>query len=105
MVAAGDHAESAAGAFVQMGEPAGILLLIDQNVVRLRRAEAMPPDLHRAMVVVELDVEEALAVRAPHHRAVGLLDEIVKVALPSQSRTRIEKYSEPLVSALQAWSL
>ena len=79
VVAAGDHAEAAAGAFMDMGEPAGILLLIDQDVVGLRGAEAMTPDLHRAMIVVELDVEEALAVRAPHHAAVGLLDEVVAV--------------------------
>ena len=64
---------------MQMGEPAGILLLINQHVVGLRRAEPMAPDLHRAVVVVELDVEEALAVRAPDHAAVGLLDEIVAI--------------------------
>ena len=62
-------------ALMQMREPAGILLFIDQNVVGLLRAEPMAPDLHRAMVVVELDVEEALAVLAPDHAAVGLLDE------------------------------
>ena len=64
---------------MEMGEPAGILFLIDQHVVRLPGAEAMTPDLHRAVIVVELDVEEALAVGAPHHRAVGLLDEVVEV--------------------------
>ena len=74
VVAAGNDAEAAAGALMDMGEPAGILLLVDQQVVGLRRAEAMAPDLHRAVVVVELDVEEAFAIRAPHHRAVGLLD-------------------------------
>ena len=79
VVAARDHAEAAAGAFVEMGEPAGILLFIDQHIVGLLGAEAMAPDLHRAMVVVELDVEEALAVGAPHHRAVGFLDEVVEV--------------------------
>ena len=88
VVAAGDHAEAAAGAFMQMGEPAGILLFIDQHIVGLLRAESMPPDLHRPMVVVELDVEEAFAVPAPDHAAVGLLDEIVKVraGLPSRAR-------------------
>ena len=63
VVAAGDHAEAAAGALMQMGEPAGILLLIDQRVVGLLGAEPVPPDLHRPMVVVELDVEEAVAIR------------------------------------------
>ena len=79
VVAAGDHAEAAAGAFMQMGEPAGILFLVDQNIVRLLGAEAMPPDLHRTVVIVELDVEEAFAVDAPHHAAVGLLDQVVVV--------------------------
>ena len=79
VVAAGDHAKTPAGAFMDMGEPAGILLLIDQDILGLRRAEAMTPDLHRAMIVVELDVEERLAVRAPHHAAVGLLDEVGEV--------------------------
>ncbi len=34
----------------------------------------MTPDLHRAVIVIELDVEEAFAVGGPHHRAVGLLE-------------------------------
>ena len=76
MVAAGDHAEPAAGALMDMGEPAGILFLVDQDVVRLRRAEAMPPDLHWAMIVVEFDVEESLGIGAPHHAAVGFLDKV-----------------------------
>ena len=88
VVAAGDHAEAAAGAFMDMGEPAGILFLIDQDIVRLRRAEPVTPDLHRAVVVVELDVEEALAVGAPHHAAVGLLDEVVTVRAGCPSRAR-----------------
>ena len=79
VVAAGDHAKAPAGALMQMGEPAGIRFLIDQHVVGLLGAEAMTPDLHRPVVVVELDVEEALGVRAPDHRAVGLLDEVVVV--------------------------
>ena len=87
---------------MQMGEPAGILFFIDQNVVGLLVPSAMTPHLHRAVVVVELDVEEAFAVLAPHHAAVGFLDEVVAIGAVAQSRTRIEKYSEPLVSALQA---
>src|SRR5260370_15265370 len=79
MVAARDHAEPAAGTLMQMGEPAGIMLLINQHVVGLFGAQAMTPDLHRAMIVVEPDVEEALCVRAPDHAAVGLLDEVVEV--------------------------
>ena len=79
VVAAGDHAEAAAGALMQMGEPAGILFFINQNVVRLPGPQAMAPDLHRAVIVVELDVEEAFAVQAPDHAAIGLLDEIVEI--------------------------
>ncbi len=65
---------------MQMGEPAGIGFLVDQDIVGLRRAEAMVPDLHRPVVVVELDVEEAFGIRAPDHAAVALLHEIVVVA-------------------------
>ncbi len=79
MIAARDHAEAAAGALMQMGEPAGILLLVDERVVGLPGAEPVPPHLHRAMVVVELHIEEALAVLAPDDAAVGLLDQIVKI--------------------------
>ncbi|MEY9406157.1 hypothetical protein ABH989_000623 [Bradyrhizobium ottawaense] len=79
MVAASDDAEAAAGALVQMGEPAGILLFIDQRVVGLFGAEPMPPHLHRTMVVVELHVEEALAIRGPDHAAIGLLDHVVEI--------------------------
>src|ERR1700676_3000433 len=64
---------------MQMGEPSGIRLFIDQDVVGLRRAKLMAPDLHRPVVVVELDIKETLAVRAPPHRAVGLLDQIAEV--------------------------
>src|SRR4029077_7923449 len=76
VIAARDHAETAARALMQMGEPAGILLLVNQDIVGLLRAQSMPPYLHRAMVVVELDVEEAFRIQAPHHAAIGLLDEI-----------------------------
>src|SRR5262245_66460669 len=79
MVAAGDHAEAAGGAFMQMGEPAGILLFINKRVVALLGAEPVPPHLHRAMVVVELHIEEARAVLAPDDAAIGLLDELVAV--------------------------
>src|ERR1700704_1054711 len=34
VVAAGDHAKTAAGTFMDMGEPAGILFLVNQNIVR-----------------------------------------------------------------------
>src|SRR2546430_17117857 len=64
---------------MQMGEPAGILFFINENIVRLLGAEPMPPDLHRAVIVVELDVEKTLAVLAPDHAAIGFLDEIVKI--------------------------
>ena len=64
---------------MQMGEPAGILLFINKRVVSLFRSESMPPHLHRAVVVVELDVEEAVAVLAPDDAAVGLLDQVVAI--------------------------
>src|SRR5262249_3550777 len=69
----------ARSAFVNMGEPAGILLLIDQHVVGLLGAEAMAPHLHRAVIVVELDVEETLAIGRPDDGAVGFLDDIIKL--------------------------
>src|SRR5215471_846524 len=62
-----------------MREPAGVLLLVDEDIIGLPGAEAMPPHLPRAMVVVELDIEEALGVLAPYHRAVGFLDEVLVV--------------------------
>ena len=73
-----------AGALMQMGEPAGVLFLVDQRVVGLRRAEPVPPHLHRPVIVVELDIEEAVAIRAPDDAAVGLLDEVVagRAAVP-----------------------
>ncbi len=79
VIATGDDAEAAGRAFMQMGEPAGILFLVYQRIVALLGAEPMAPDLHRAMVVVELDVEEAVAILAPDDAAVGLLDEVVAI--------------------------
>ena len=76
MVAAGDHAKTAAGAFMNVREPPGVGLLINERVVGLFRAELMQPDLHRAMVVIELDVEERPGIQRPHHAAIGLLDQI-----------------------------
>src|SRR5258708_24417389 len=68
---------------MHMGEPAGIVFFINQNIVGLRCSQAMPPNLHRAVVVVELYVEEAFAVGCPHYRAVGLLDDVLKVSAGS----------------------
>src|SRR4029450_10265377 len=62
-----------------MGEPAGILLIINKRAVSLLPSQSMPLELLRAMVVVELDIKEALAVLAPDDAAVGLLDEIVTI--------------------------
>ncbi len=80
MIAARDDAEAAAGAFMDVGEPAGILLLEDQPVVGLFGAELVQPDLHRTMIVVELHIEEGLAIERPHHAAIGLLDHVVEIA-------------------------
>ena len=104
VVAAGDHAEAAAGAFMQMGEPAGILLLVNQDIVGLLGAEAMAPHLHRAMIVVELDVEESCCSRRSIPRRRRFPRPGRRGPAVAQSRTRIEKYSEPLMSALQACS-
>jgi len=41
-----------------------------------REAEPVTPHLGRAVIVVELDIEQALAVLAPDRRAVGVLDAI-----------------------------
>lgn len=91
---------------MQMSEPAGILFFINEDVVRLAGSQAMaPPDLHRAVIVVELDVEEAFAVQAPDHAAVGFLDDIKSRSAPlAQSRTRMENI-RAFVSALQVCSL
>src|SRR6185437_17126670 len=62
-----------------MSKPTGILLFIDEQINRLRRAETMQPDLHRPVIVVELDVKERVRIRTPHHAAVGLLDEIIEI--------------------------
>ena len=79
MVTSGDHAEAAGRTLMQMGEPAGILLFIDKRIVSLFRAKPMPPHLHRTVVVVELDIEEAVAVLAPDDPAVGLFDQVVTI--------------------------
>src|SRR5205085_11479205 len=79
VVAARDDAETSAGTFMDMREPAGIVFLVNQNIIGLRHAQAVTPDLHGAMVIVELDVKEAFAIRAPYHGAVSLLDQVVKV--------------------------
>src|SRR5947209_179356 len=65
---------------MQMGEPAGVLFLVDEYVGPLLRAETMPPYLRRAVIVVELDVEQTLAVLAPDSRAVGVLDPVGMIA-------------------------
>ena len=48
---------------------AGIVLAIDQDVVRSRRAGNVAPDLDRAVVVVEADIEHRLAVAGPDDAA------------------------------------
>src|SRR5258708_4776167 len=64
-----------------MREPAGIFFLVNQDIVGLLCPQAMTPDLHRAVVVVEFYVKEAVGVLAPHHGAVGFLDYVVEVGL------------------------
>src|ERR1700751_5739085 len=39
----------------------------------------MPEHLHRAVIVVELDIEEAFGVGGPDNAAVGLLDEVAMI--------------------------
>ena len=79
MVSAGDDAKTATGALVDVDEPAGVLLLVNQPVLGLRRADAVKIDLQRTMVVVELDVEEAGGIGVPDHVAARLLDDIGNV--------------------------
>src|SRR5260370_40116331 len=55
LVAAGDDAEAAAGALLDGGEPAGVLLLVDQHVIALLRAQAMPEAVPRPVVLFALD--------------------------------------------------
>src|SRR5262249_7532868 len=45
VIAGGDDAEAAARAFLRAREPAGVLLLIDEDVVALRGAQPVAPDL------------------------------------------------------------
>ena len=106
VVAAGDDAEAAELALSWiMREPTGVLFLIDKPVLRLRGAHAVQVDLPGAVVGVEPDIKEAVAVLA------------VQTTLPSVSSTSRRgrsgfpvadadgEISEPLVSALQASSL
>ena len=58
------------------GEHAGVLFLVDQHVVGLRRAEHMPEGLQRPVVVVLQRVEIALAVGRPGGAAGGVLQHV-----------------------------
>jgi hypothetical protein len=79
LVAAGDDAEAAAGAFLDGREPARIHFLIDQHVVALRRAEVMAKDVQRAVILVALHIEKECRVRAPHDATAGLLQDVGQV--------------------------
>ena len=103
VIAAGDHAEAAAGALMNMREPAGVRFLMHQHVLGLRCAEPVAIDLHRAVVVVELDVVERAASPCVHTTPPSVSSITSARSVPlSQSRTRIVKYSEPRSSALHA---
>ena len=60
-------------------EPAAVLFLVDQDVVALRRAQAMAVDLQRPVVLVEPDIEEERGIVPPHDVAAGLLDDVGQV--------------------------
>lgn len=79
MIAAAYDAEAPASAFLDVREPADVLLLVDEDVVGLHRAEAMAVDLQRAMVVVDVDVIEERQIEAPDHAAAGLRQDIGQV--------------------------
>src|ERR1700756_2496396 len=66
---------------MDVSEPAGIMLLINQAVLRLRCAQTVTPDLQGAMIVVELDIKEGARISAPDDSAVSFLDQIVQVLL------------------------
>ena len=90
VVAAGDDAEAAARALLDMREPAGVLFLVDQHVVGLRRAEAVPKDLQRAVVGVEPDVEEGV-------------ESAVQTTLPSVSSTTSGRSCAASASRGRGW--
>ena len=60
-----DDDEAMALGGVNSDEEARIRLLVDERIVAGRRAEAVPVDTRRPVVVVEDGVEERLAVRCP----------------------------------------
>ena len=79
MVATRDDAETATVAFADAGEPADVLLLVDEDVVGLRRAQPVPVDLQRTMILVNADVEEERGVAAPDDTAARLRQDIGQV--------------------------
>ncbi len=104
MIAARDDTEAAAGAFLDACEPALVLLLVDEDIVGLGRAQAVTEDLQWPMIVVDPDIEEERRVRTPDDAAAGLRQDIGRSSPVSQLRTRMVKYSDPRRSALQASS-
>src|SRR5262245_59279878 len=79
LVAGGDEAKPAAGAFLDAGEPAAVLLFVDEDVVALGAAQPMAVDPERPVVLVDAHVEEERRVEPPDDAAAGLLDDIRKV--------------------------
>src|SRR5580692_2813344 len=62
-----------------MREPAGVLFLVDQDIVGLSCPQTVKPNLHGSMIVIEFDVKERGRVRAPHHPALGFFNEIGEI--------------------------
>src|SRR5262245_761803 len=79
LVAGGDEAEPAAGAFLDASEPAGILLLVDEDVIAPGAAQPMAVDPERPVVLVDAHIEEERRVESPDDAAAGLLDDVRKV--------------------------
>src|SRR5690606_15076917 len=60
-------------------EKAGVFLLIDQPVIRLRRADPVIEDLGWPMVFIKARIEEALALCIPRAAAIRVGDDVLKV--------------------------
>ena len=61
------------------GEHAGVFFLIDQNVLRLRRAEHMPEGFQRPVALILQRVEIALAIGGPGGASARVLQDIGRI--------------------------
>ena len=78
VVARGDHDEAPRVGLADADEEGAVGLLVDRAVVARGRAQDMGLDPEGAQVLVELDVEQGLAVGRPDHRAAGVGERVVE---------------------------